>query len=78
MTLHAAADQITKRLPPHGGTIEAIDDQHCRYETGDDDLAWLALRLAMLGVDFDVHEPPELAEHLSALANRLQRAARGH
>ena len=78
VTLHAAADQIAKRLPPHAGTLEAIDDQHCRYETGDDDLAWLALRLAMLGVEFDVHEPPELAEHLQALADRLQRAARSH
>jgi hypothetical protein len=34
------------------------------------------MRIAMLGVDFDVHEPPELAEHLEALARRLQRAAR--
>jgi hypothetical protein len=28
----------------------------------------------MLGVDFEVHEPPELVEHLRALAGRLQRA----
>jgi len=31
-------------------------------------LDWLALRIAMLGVDFEVHEPPELVEHLCALA----------
>jgi predicted DNA-binding transcriptional regulator YafY len=77
VTLHAPADHITKRLPPHAGTIEAIDDQQCLYQTGDDDVAWLALRIAMLGVDFDVHEPPELADHLQTLADRLQRAARG-
>ena len=29
----------------------------------------------MLGVDFEVHEPPELVEHLRALALRLSRAA---
>ncbi len=29
----------------------------------------------MLGVDFEVHEPPELAEHLRALAGRLRRDA---
>ena len=29
----------------------------------------------MLGVDFEVHEPPELAEHLRSLAARLERAA---
>jgi hypothetical protein len=28
-----------------------------------------------LGVDFDVHEPPELAEHLREFAGRLMRAA---
>ena len=42
---------------------------------GDDDLAWLALRVAMLGVDFEVREPPELIEHLQAIADRLSRAA---
>jgi hypothetical protein len=30
----------------------------------------------MLGVDFDVQEPPELVEHLRALAARLERAVR--
>ena len=28
----------------------------------------------MLGVEFEVHEPPELVEHLQALAGRLARA----
>jgi predicted DNA-binding transcriptional regulator YafY len=76
VTLHAAAEEITGRVPPHWGTIEAIDAHTCEYRTGDDNLRWLALRIAMLGVDFDVHEPPELVEHLRALASRLRRAAR--
>jgi predicted DNA-binding transcriptional regulator YafY len=75
VTLHAAADQIASRVPAHWGTIEEIDARSCEYRTGDDDLGWLALRIAMLGVDFEVHEPPELAEHLRALAGRLRRAA---
>jgi hypothetical protein len=29
----------------------------------------------MLGVDFEVHEPAELTEHLQALAGRLRRGA---
>jgi predicted DNA-binding transcriptional regulator YafY len=74
VTLHAAADQIASRVPAHWGTIEEIDARSCAYRTGDDDLGWLALRIAMLGVDFEVHEPPELAEHLRALADRLSRA----
>jgi predicted DNA-binding transcriptional regulator YafY len=54
------------------GTIVPVDDETCEYRTGDDDLDWLALRVAMLGVDFRVHGPPELVEHLAALARRLQ------
>jgi predicted DNA-binding transcriptional regulator YafY len=76
VTLHAAAEEITSRVPAHWGTIEPIDAHTCEYRTGDDDLRWLALRIAMLGVDFEVCEPPELLEHLRALASRLRRAAR--
>jgi predicted DNA-binding transcriptional regulator YafY len=75
VTLHAPAEQVRSRAPSHWGTIQPIDARRCEYRTGDDDLAWLSLRIAMLGVDFDVHEPPELAEHLRALSERLRRAA---
>jgi predicted DNA-binding transcriptional regulator YafY len=77
VTLHVPADQVRRRLSPHAGTVEPIDDRRCSFQTGDDDLAWLALRIAMLGVDFEVHEPPELADHLRALAERLQQAVGG-
>ena len=72
VTLHASAEAIRERLPSHWGTIEPIDDGTCEYRTGDDDLDWLALRVAMLGVDFDVREPQELVEHIAVLARRLQ------
>ena len=75
LTLRASADEVAHRVPAHWGTLEPIDAQTCEYRTGDDDLRWLALRIATLGVDFDVHEPPELLEHLRTLASRLQRAA---
>ena len=76
VTLHAAAEEITGRVPGYWGAIEPIDAQTCEYRTGDDDLGWLALRIAMLGVDFEVREPPELIEHLRTLALRIKRAAR--
>jgi predicted DNA-binding transcriptional regulator YafY len=75
VTLHVAAEEIMGRVPAYWGTIEPIDAHTCEYTTGDDDLRWLALRIAMLGVDFEVHEPPELLEHLRTLASRLNRAA---
>lgn len=77
VTLHVAAEKIAGRVPLHSGTIEPIDARRCEYRTGDDNLGWLALRVTMLGVDFDVHEPPELAEHLRELSDRLRRAAGG-
>jgi len=76
VTLHAPAEQMTRDVPAHWGTIEPIDAHTCEYRTGDDDLRWLALRVAMLGVDFELREPPELLEHVRALALRLGRAAR--
>jgi predicted DNA-binding transcriptional regulator YafY len=75
VTLQAPADEVTARVPSHWGTIEPLDDRTCEYRTGDEDLGWLAVRITMLGVDFEVHEPPELVEHLRVLANRLERAA---
>jgi predicted DNA-binding transcriptional regulator YafY len=74
VTLHVPAEQIAGRVPAHWGTVEPRDERSCELRTGDDDLGWLALRIAMLGVDFEVHEPPELSEHLRSLAARLQRA----
>jgi predicted DNA-binding transcriptional regulator YafY len=76
VTLHASAETIRKRFPSYWGAVEPIDDHTCEYRTGDDDLDWLALRIAMFGVDFDVHEPPELREQLRIIARRLGRAGR--
>jgi predicted DNA-binding transcriptional regulator YafY len=77
VTLHAAANDLDGRLPSHWGSVEPIDADTCEYRTGDDDLHWLAVRVTMLPVDFEVHEPPELIEHLQAMAGRLSRATRG-
>jgi len=76
VTLNASAQEITSRIPAHWGTVKPIDAHTCEYLAGDDDLSWLALRIAMLGVDFEVHEPPELLTQLRALALRCDRATR--
>jgi predicted DNA-binding transcriptional regulator YafY len=75
VTVHASLEEITSRIPFHWGSFEPIDERTCEYRTGDDDLGWLAMRIAMLGVDFEVHEPPELVEHLETIAGRLKRCA---
>jgi predicted DNA-binding transcriptional regulator YafY len=74
VTLRAPAEEARRTIPSHWGSIEPIDERTSEYRTGDDDVRWLALRIAMLGVDFEVHEPPELREEVRALAARLGRA----
>lgn len=74
VTVHASAEQMTRGFPSYWGRFEPIDADRCEYRTGDDDLAWLMTRIAMLGVDFEIHEPPELLDHLRVIAQRLQRA----
>jgi len=75
VTVHASLEEVMSRVPRYWGKFEPIDDRTCEYRTGDDDLRWLAMRIAMLGFDFEVHEPPELIEHLKTIAARLKRGA---
>lgn len=75
--LHVSAEQIARRVPRYWGTIEPIDDHTCEYRTADDDLRWIALRIALFDVDYEVDGPPELLEHLHRLGARLQRGASG-
>jgi predicted DNA-binding transcriptional regulator YafY len=77
VTLKAPAADMERWMPAHWGSIRALDEHTCEYRGGDDNLAWLALRVAMFGVDFEVHEPPELLDQLRLLAERLSRAADG-
>lgn len=72
--VHASAAEMAHRLPSYWGEFKPLDAERCEYLARDDDLGWLAARVAMLGVDFEVREPPELVEHLHALADRLRRA----
>ena len=42
--------------------------------TGSHSLEGITIHLSLLGVDFEVHEPPELIEYLRRLSARLGRA----
>ncbi len=75
VTVHAPADEVASRHPYLARALAPLDAQRCEYRTSDDDLEWLALRVAMLGVDVEVHEPPELIWQLDVLGRRLRRAA---
>jgi predicted DNA-binding transcriptional regulator YafY len=76
VTVFATAEEVTCRVSPQWGSVRALNAQTCELRVSDDDVRWLALRIAMLGVDFEVHEPRELIEELRALGERLHRATR--
>ncbi len=76
VTLHAPAQELRRRFPMTWGAFDPLDARSCEYRGSDDSLDWLALRIAGLGVEFEVHEPPELAERCRELGARLERAGR--
>lgn len=73
-TLHAPVEQMAARLGSSAGRLEPIDEHSCLLHSRADSLEWLAVRLAMLGCEFEVHSPPELAAYLAALGARVARA----
>jgi predicted DNA-binding transcriptional regulator YafY len=73
--LHAPYAVVAERMSPWMGTLGAIDAERCELQTGGSSLESLAAWISLLGVDFEVREPPELVGHLRLLADRLSRAA---
>ncbi len=76
LTVQASAEELTRRLGGRmwGATVDPIDETTCTYRVSDDRLDWMAVRIGMLDVDFEVHEPPELREQVRQLAARYARA----
>jgi predicted DNA-binding transcriptional regulator YafY len=74
--LHAPLAEVAKRVHQSYGTLEAIDEHACLLRTGAHWLGGLAVYVAMIGVDFEIVEPPELVEHVRVLSERFRRAAR--
>ena len=71
VTVHASAETVARRLPWLASALTPIDEERCEYRTSDHDIGWLAIRVAMVGFDMDVHEPPELIAEIGALHRRL-------
>ncbi len=76
VTLHASATELEERHSHRlQGQVTPIDARSCELRTSDDHLDWLAMRVGMLGVGFEVHEPPELVERVRALGARFSAGA---
>jgi predicted DNA-binding transcriptional regulator YafY len=74
----SAEEAAAAHIADRDEAVEAMDATACRATVTARSTQGLALRLAGLGVDFDVVEaPPELAVCLGELGRRLVRAAAG-
>jgi hypothetical protein len=74
VTLDAPVDAVAKRIPPSAGVLEAIDERSSMLHTGSHSLEGITIHLSLLGVGFQVHEPPELIDYIRQLTDRLSRA----
>lgn len=75
VTFAAPAEVVAARIPAWLGAPEPLGEHSCRLRaTTGDAVDWLAVRLAMLGCEFTVHEPEELVRCVRELGERLSRA----
>ncbi|WP_457965894.1 YafY family transcriptional regulator [Arthrobacter sp. D1-29] len=75
-TLHVSAETAGEQIAPTTGELEPIDEHHCTLRAGANSLDELAIYVTTKGFDFQVHEPPELVEHVRTLAARLAKATK--
>ncbi|MFW6052133.1 MAG: helix-turn-helix transcriptional regulator [Myxococcota bacterium] len=76
IVLHAPLAELAPRIPPTVGRLSSLDDDTCLFETGATSPSALALHIALLDVDFQVLEPPELLDAIARIEARLARARR--
>jgi predicted DNA-binding transcriptional regulator YafY len=72
--VHAAAAAVAEYVPPSSGVLDATGPDSCVLTSGSDSLDAMAFHLVRMGPRFTVLEPPELIEHIRALAGRLSEA----
>jgi predicted DNA-binding transcriptional regulator YafY len=74
MIVGAPAAEVT-RAASGWAKVEAVDEGSSRLEMNVDDLHWPVLLLAALEADFEIVEPPELADYLRATGERFIRGS---
>ncbi|TDC80175.1 helix-turn-helix transcriptional regulator [Streptomyces hainanensis] len=69
--LHATAERVRDLVPPTVGRVEEDRDGWCLLVAGGDDLEVVVGRIAMLGLEAELVDPPELRAAAARLAARL-------
>ncbi|WP_040524133.1 helix-turn-helix transcriptional regulator [Gordonia effusa] len=74
ITLLVPLAQAAEHIPEGSGVLETIDDHSCTLHTGANSLTHLAIHIAALDMPFRVEAPQELADRMTALAERITQA----
>ena len=72
VTLHASVESLASRIPPSAGVLEALGQDACMLRTSAHSLESITIHLSLLGIAFQVHEPPELIDYIQRLSDRLR------
>jgi len=70
----APADSVAE-VAGRWAAVTPVDGESCRLEMDVDTLDWPILLLGAIEADFEVREPPELADRVHQVARRFARAA---
>lgn len=73
--LAVPAAEIIGWMRPDWGEVTAIDDRYCLFRTASDSYEVAAISIGLIGVPFEIIDPPEFAEYVSAMGHRLIDAA---
>jgi predicted DNA-binding transcriptional regulator YafY len=71
--LHAPLAEMQARLSPSTALLEGLDERRCRLQAGASSSEGFVAWLLMLGVDFEIEDPPELYTRARELRARLDR-----
>ncbi|MEU4082538.1 transcriptional regulator [Streptomyces venezuelae] len=69
--VHAPASVVRGQVPPSAALVRPLGDDRCELVTGAADLDFLIMRVLLLGHPFEALDPPDVASHCHALAQRL-------
>ncbi|MEU9981504.1 YafY family protein [Streptomyces sp. NPDC050856] len=72
--LYATAEEAARVVGPVDGVLEAGSGSTCLLRTGAASLDALVVHVVMMGFEFEVVEPPELADRIGSVRDRLTRA----
>jgi predicted DNA-binding transcriptional regulator YafY len=69
--VHAPADTVRRQIPASAAVVQRRGSDLCEVLSGADSLDFVLMHVVLLGHDFEVLEPPQLASRCRALAQRL-------